>query len=403
MPTYTRTQLKTAINNRIHGKIAMVVDQNAAINDVVRQVLGDIDMRSAKRRSSVISNLFTEIYDYNCPSDLKDDKVIDLAPQTPDRSRNFELELTTEEEFDRRKSLQGNLICVSDRDFVRKIRFSGDISDQTTTISTLDSLTSGGGTWAGFGDGTNVAVDSYNYIKGPASLKWDINASGGTTAGIVNSTLDEIDITNYYMNGSVFVWVYLSSASLITNFVLRLGTTASAYYSMTVTTTNESAAFAVGWNLLRFDFNSKSTTGSPDVTAIDYCAIYMTKTTGKVSELDYRFDSIQLKLGKIHYLLYYSKYPWQNTSGTYLENSTDDLDYINCDTEEYNLFIEKGTELMGAMVREKYDSEMAAVTYARNAQRYQVNNPSEAKLSTQTLHDFASIDGDDDAPVWTNR
>lgn len=403
MPNYTRTQLKTSINNRIHGKIGMVVDQNGAINDVVRQVVGEVDMRSMKRRSSVVPNLFSDIYDYNCPEDLQDNKVIDFIPQDQSRSRTGEFSLTTEEEFDRRKGLQENLIAIAERDFIRKIRFAGQVSDYTKTISTLDSVNSGGGTWQGFGDGTNLTRDSFNYIKSPASIRWDINANGGTTAGIYNDSLDELDITDYYQNGSVFVWAYLSSATNVTNFVLRLGTTASHYYQITVTATNESATFQTGWNLLRFDMASKTTVGSPDVTAIDYCAIYMTKASGKVSELDYRFDSIQLKLGKIHYLLYYSKYPWQNTSGTYLENSTNDLDYINCDTEEYNLFIEKGVELIGAMVREYQDSDLASKKYEKAVERYQVLNPSEVKMLTTTYYDFASVDGDDDAPMWNNR
>ena len=89
----------------------------------------------------------------------------------------------------------------------------------------------------------------------------------GTTAGIVNSTLDTFDYTDF-LYGSVFVWTYITDKTDITNYKMRVGNDASNYYEMTVTDTHEDIPFLDGWNLLRFDMSSKTTTGSPTSTAI---------------------------------------------------------------------------------------------------------------------------------------
>jgi hypothetical protein len=201
------------------------------------------------------------------------------------------------------------------------------------------------GDWVVFGDGTNLTRDTENYVKGNASLNWDISAAGGTTAGIQNSLLDDFDISDYAGNGSAFVWAYITSATNLTNFILRIGNDSSNYYAITITATNEGTAFEAGWNLLRFDMVNKAETGAVDKTTCDYVALYMTKAAGKISETDYRFDNLVLKIGDHFNVVYYSKYGWQSNAGVWLENSTADTDLVNCDTDEYGLIIAKYAEL----------------------------------------------------------
>jgi hypothetical protein len=70
MPTYTRSNLKTSINSRIHNKIGIITDIDTLINDSAREAY-KIDFRSAKRKSSTAPNLFNDIFQYACPTDLK--------------------------------------------------------------------------------------------------------------------------------------------------------------------------------------------------------------------------------------------------------------------------------------------------------------------------------------------
>jgi len=389
-PIYTYSNLKTRINAQIKGKIGVLISDRDLINQASREVVSDIDLRSTRRKSQLSPPLFMDIFEYVCPTDLKDYKIINVEPQT-DRKR-VAYTLVPFEEFGRRRD--ANTIAISDANFIRTVLVNADfaVSDKVATISTMDSLTAGGGTWALFGDGTNLTADADNYVRGSGSINWDISAAAGTTAGIQNSGLSTFDLTDYLGgNGSAFVWTYITSTTGLTNFIIRLGSSSGAYYQKTTTTQADGTAFVVGWNLLRFDLTSLTTVGSPTNTAGVFVAIYMTKTAGKVSETDYRFDNLLLKKGEIHNLFYYSKFPWQTSAGSYIENSTVDSDLLNVDSTEFNLMVDKGVELAGPEVDEFDASDRAARRYAINKRKYEMANPSEALLIIETYADFIKM------------
>lgn len=377
MPIYLYSSLDSAVAARAPGVVS-AAEKLQLHNQAVREVLSLSDLRSAKRRASLAPNLFDDTYDYGAPSDLKGAAIIDIKPQVG-RSVSYEFDLTTEEEFDRLKDTAEGLIALSDNSFTRKLKISADIDDDAIVVSPLDSITSSG-TWTAFGDGTNLTTDSDNYVKGSGSINWDISAAGGTTAGIVASDLTTFDITDYVANASVFVWVYITSATNLTNFIIRIGSSSSNYYTKTITTTNESASFAAGWNLLRFDFITSTQTGTVDLDACNYCAIYMTKAAGKISETDYRFDHIVIRQGEYHDVIYYSKYGWQTSAGVWLENSTATDDKLNVDTEEMQLIVEKSLELHLQNLEKWQQAEYARGRFNAMLADYKMKYPSEAKL-----------------------
>jgi len=379
---YSRTNIKASVATMISGTVSDA-DQNTLLNRAVREVIGDaeIDIRSTKRKTAMVPNIFDDVWDHTCPTDLKARKIIDIKPQIK-REKSDEWRLTTEEEFDRLKgSCDGEkLVAISDADFVRKIKISKEVEDYSVTIDSLDAV----GTWVVYGDGTNLTVDSSNFVQGSACLNWDISAAGGTTAGIVNSSITAIDISEYLSEGSILVWAYITSTTNLTNYKIRIGSGSSAYSEITVTTTNEGVAFQTGWNLLRFDLINKSVTGSPVNTACTYVALFMTKAAGKISETDYRFDNIVLKKG-VHYdLIYYSKFSWQSSTGTWLENSTADTDYLNYDTEELQLIEYKSAELMERHLKNHGEADRYYQLYTVKSKAYQLTSPSEAMLMTTT-------------------
>lgn len=384
MPTYTYTDLLNTVKVRLHNQTGQLAGISAAtnplvlINMAVRKTLNKVDFRSSKRKSTVAPNLFNDIYQYSCPTDLKGQKVVGIQPQLPDRSRFSEYHLVPEENFDQLKQSRKNLISFTDRDMIRKMLASVSVNDLGFTVSPLDALT-GGGSWTAFGDATNITADSYDYVKGSGSIKADISSAGGTTFGIQASNIPTFDLTSYKSNGSAFVWARITSATNITNYKLRLGSDSSNYYEMTATTTNEGTAFVAGWNLLRFDFSGKSTTGTPDDDAGNYAVIYMTKSAGKISETDYRFDHIIVKLGQINNLIYYSKYLWQDSSGTWKENATATTDYLNLDTEEFDIVTEAAIEEVAASIREyAEDWKIAKENKKEMIEDYRRQYPSEA-------------------------
>lgn len=390
MPIYTRAQLKSRINSGIKGKIGMLISASDTCNDVVRTVVESIKLRSQKRKAQLAPNLFTDVYQYGAPVDLNNQAIIDAAPQI-NRSLYSDWRLTTPEEFDRRKRSEDRLMAVNQNDLIVKILLSKRIDDKTLVIDPLNTiLSSGGGSWVVTGDATNLVQDSDNYVTGGSSLKYDLN-SGGTTAGIRNIALNQFDFT-YYLSNSVFHWEYIQDPTGITNFTIKIGNDTSDYYQVVATQTNEGAAFYAGWNLLRFDFGSATKVGSPVLTTFKYAEIFMTKTVGKASSLGYRANYLAGKRGAIYNLYYYSSYGWQDSNGNWKANSTDDTDYLNCDSSEFNMMIQKGIEMTGPDVEEDDRADRAAKTYESLSTSYGLENPDESLVLQTNTWDFFDPD-----------
>lgn len=388
MPVYTQSAIKSAVNSKIKGKIGVLIDFQETINSGIRQVLSEIDMRSMRRRTALVPNLFSGLFEYAAPTDLKSYGIITVQNQKLNRTPFWSL--VPYEQFMRRQD--ADTIAISDYDMLRKVFIKSQITDTKTTLSNLSSLTAGGGTWALFGDATNVEAGSDNSINGVASIKFDISAVGGTTAGIVNSTLTSSDLSGYLNgDGNVVVWAYITSITNLTNFIIRFGSDASNYYTKTVTTQADGTAFVNGWNLLNFNLATFTTTGTPVETAIDYTAIYFTKTAGKISEVGYRFDTILFRRGEINNLYYYSKYGWQSSTGSYKENSTTSSDYINCDTEEYEIILAKCAEIAADDVDEEAVSTKQEKRYQQLKKAYEMASPSESLTMISQTQDFVKL------------
>jgi len=381
---YTRAQFKSAINRHIQNKIGMLVDSTETINESVRTAFSEVDLRSARRKNSLSPNLFNGIFDYSCPTDLKANAIIDIPQQA--KRDDGEFFLVPSNEFNLRP--QPGMIAIDDYNGARVLKVSSNVSDKTLLISELDSTTAGGGTWSTFGDATSLEADSDDYIKGNGSLKFDISSAGGTTAGIQNTALNVFDLTDYLGgNGAVFVWHKINSVTNITNYILRIGTNSSNYYSKTITTQADGTAFINGWNLFKFDLSSLSQTGTPTDTSCQYAVVYMTKTAGKISESDYKFDWLCLKDGKNADTKYYSKYGWQTSAGAWQENSSNDSDLIVADTDEFDLLVKKGIAVakreLDFTTEEKRDADNDWKDAMAN---YQLKNPSEAKIMTNEYY-----------------
>jgi hypothetical protein len=384
MPTYTYSQLKSDVNARIKGKIGILVDTRSTLNQGVRQTFSDLDLLTARRKAKLTPNLFSGIYEYAAPTDLKGYGIITIQNQTFEKSRYWNL--VPYEQFLRRQDY--NTIAVSDYDGMRKVLLNTIVDDKKITISSFDSVTG----WTAVGDAENIDEDTTDFITRNASLSFDISSAGGTTAGVENSTLGNIDITEYLKgNGTVTVWVKIASITGLTNYKMRIGSSSGNYYEKTTTTQSDGTAFTTGWNLLKFDMTSLTTVGTPVDTACVYAALYMTKDASKVSETGYKFDDLVLHNGEISNIYYYSGYGWQTSGGTYIKNSTADSDLLNAGEEEYELILCKCTELAADEVDEEKVSEKQQKMYKDLSKTYKAGNPSEALIMVSTTVDFVKL------------
>jgi len=289
--------------------------------------------------------------------------------------------LVDESDFNRYKEVTNHRIAVADDELVRILKIDGVEGEVSTTLHTCDSVTTNG-TWAATADASNLTADTDNYISGSGSLNFDM-AAGGATGYIEISDMTQVNLTDHDEKSSIFVWVYIPDYSdaegdTVTNFILRWGNDSSAYWSRTITTNNEGATFYDGWNLLRFDWNGATETGTVDPETIDYIRLTVTKSASLAADTDWRVDSITSKIGDIYNVVYYSKYGWQNSSGSYIEESSATTDLLNADTDEIEIIGCKAAEMAAQELKEYEDAKYFRQQYIESKAQYESQSPSEA-------------------------
>ena len=399
--SYTYLDIQSATQDLAGGEITSLKQLRAFINRCVREVAARVDLRSAKRRSQLSPSIFKQIYQYTKPSDMKGLGLIDIMPQiNRSQGHSGEWVLTSPEEFDRMKSVYRLVAAVYDADSIGKLWLSAIVADNKATIHECDSLTSDG-TWAAVAgsDASALAVDKYDYVNGSASIKFSVGTSGATPS-IQVTGMSAKDLTDY-QGREIFVWVKIPSgaAASITSITLRWGSDASNYYYRTITVTNEGLAFKDGWNLLRFDWDTSSSySGSPDITDITFARLIITLSGALGSATtDWHIDFIVARSGVIHDVIYYSKYPWISSAGTYKANSALDTvgtetDVLNADEDEIDLFNSYiDYKLARALKRTAQEVKNAQNDYLLAEENYKLKYPSEAKPLTTSYYNLGSL------------
>ena len=311
---------------------------------------------------------------------LKGEKLIDFRRQV-NRPTNERWLLVDDVDFDRKKSVSHYRVAVRDENFGKLLRIDGLDTAKSRVLHTCESLT-GNGTWAATADASNLTLDNDNYITGGGSLNFDM-ATGAATGYIENSTMTQVDLTDYDEIGSIFVWVYIPDYSdaqgdTVTNFILRWGNDSSNYWSRTITTNNEGATFRDGWNLLRFDWNGATETGTVAPATVDYLRLTITKSTDLAADTDWRVDNFIARIGEIYDVVYYTKYGWQTSALAYIEESTAATDLLVADTDEIEGISFKAAELAAQELKDYDDMKMHRFDYEEWKKKYEANNPSEA-------------------------
>lgn len=380
-PIYSSDDLYAEILGASHGKFAQVQDRRVVANRAVRYVIGDIDLRSAKRSAQLSPNMYENVYEYAAPTDLKGEKLIDFRRQV-NRPTNERWLLVDDVDFDRKKTVSHYRVAVRDENFSKLLMIDGLDTAKSKVLHTCESVTANG-TWAATADASNLTVDNDNYITGGGALNFDM-ATGAATGYIENSTMTQIDLTDYQDKGAIFVWVFIPDYSdaegdTVTNFILRIGNDTSNYVSRTVTTNNEGATFRDGWNLLRFDLNgATASAGTVAWATVDYLRLTITKSASLAADTDWRVDNFIARIGDIYDVVYYSKYGWQTSALAYIEESTTTTDLLVADTEEIEGIAFKAAELAANELKDYEDVQIQRAEYENWKRNYQASNPSEA-------------------------
>lgn len=385
--SYTILDLKTDLQAILHGtSLSKVQSPDALINRAARDVLNEVDPQETKRITRIPNAIYDRVYDYQIPDDVKGNRIISLAPQVR-REPGDKATQRFWEEFDQYK--RDLDFHVEYNEGVRSLRFSKAL--RTATVLNAMNDIDDNGTWVVGDDATNLRKDTLDYISGNASLKFDVNGSG-TTAYLENTTSDTQDISDIENDGALFAWVFMPN--VITSAELRWGSSASDYWSQSNTTRQDGLAFKTGWNLIRFDWDTATSTGSPDSSDITY--LRLTITYDGVAAPNYRYDNITAQHGAIWELVYYSKYLFRDgTTGAWKENADNDADIVNLDTDSYNLLLYKVAELAAQQIQAEdaaFDIQYFMNKYAQELVVYKNKYKSEVKAVKQKYYRITGID-----------
>lgn len=403
LSTYSYTLIRRLLNGKIHNRVdnlnagSDTSVERDIVNSAVRIAMSDVDFRGNIRETVLTPNLMDNQWDYALPVDFKGDQAIDFRPQNTDSRGEFETyDPVSPSEFDRRKRNEKGIYTILNDDLTRTLRVSADIEDITTQVSTMEDTI-----WNTFDtDGVNdsdVKVDNDDYIEGSGSIRFQTDTTDSTDSviGVQNTAITAFDMSSYLARGSAFVDAKLTTADTgIHQISLRLGSDSNNYYQISDSNQNDCSAFVAGWNKIRWDFQNKTTTGTPADTAIDYAAIFWSRDTTTtallhLNDTDWGFDNLQLKRGKYYLLSYYTRYLWQDTAFGVSENSTNDSHALMVQNDELELIMMKMAELASNNLRDYEDEKKYKSDYLELKNSYLMRNPSQRGVLTTNYYNFS--------------
>ena len=410
MPTlsiYNYSLIRRTLNGKIHNRIENLnsgSDTNVErdlINSAVRIAISDLEFRGNIRETTLTPSLTDENFEYELPSDVKADNIIDLRPQAGNREEWDEFTLVSPKEFDRRKLREKNIATILNKDLTRTLRVAGDEDNISTQISTMEDTL-----WNAFDtDGVNdsdVKVDNDDYLEGNGSIRFQTDSLDSTdsTVGIQNTAITAFDLSSYLARGQAFVDAKLTVADTgIHQISLRLGSDSDNYYQVSDSNQNDCSVFQAGWNKIRFDLGNKTTVGTPADTAIDYAALFWSRDTTTTALLhandtDWGFDNLRLARGKYMKLSYYTRNVWQDTTLALSENSTHDSHALMVQNDEFEVIMAKMAELASQNLRDENDEAKYAAEYEKKKINYLQKNPSQSEILQSDYYNFHNEDVD---------
>lgn len=331
----TLADLKSAITLKMKGtSLNQITDFYGLIAGAGNRMMARIDLQECIRTATLSSPFYDDVEDYTLPTDYGG--MIDIRPQAnrqqlPGLSHFTE---TTPRQFLER--LDSNSFSIRWNSAVRTLRAQILPQGNVQLLDAFDSATSNG-SWTAEGDISGLIAETLNYIEGNGSLSMDL--SGSTGAGdIVNTTASVTDLSAYTYEDASFLWFWIPAgfSSRFTSFSLRRGESSSAYVSQTVTTKFDGTAFTDGWNQLRFDWVSATTTGVPTNLTNIYRRFGIAYTAGTAIP-NCLIDNWTNAFGQLYEMEYFSECLFRGADGSWKYVPTLDTDYINVGPAAYEI------------------------------------------------------------------
>lgn len=370
----------------LHGTTLNQIQNLFGVFDrAARRVLADVDPQETKQVSQ-FGKVYDGVWDYALAVDVKGNKIVDLFPQA-----NRQLTDNFKQEYNKAFDLGKNFTLIPDftpryAGAVRTIRINAPQLNTGISINQANSYNGNGTFVAGANVNTVGTNNQYTTDGGSGSVQFNIAQTGvpGSVATITNTTGFGVDLTAHFNNADEFFAIYLPNASAITSIDYKFGTNSTNYYdSGAITTDMMGNGFVNGWNYIKVPFSSFTTVGTPTITNIGpYFSVSI--TYNGVVQTQVLLNQFWSRLGIIFNQEYYSKYLFRDaTTGAFQEKVTDASNYVNLDTDGFDLFLwatfAEAAKQQQGLAAVFGDGPTAEQRYADSVLKYQAKYKSETQ------------------------
>lgn len=268
----TVATLKDSISSMLTGlNLSNVNNPNGIIQRTARELATLIYIPDSVSRTQI--TLYDGVIDYNAPSGIYGQNIIDLRQQGMSRNESDFLYKSGIETFDREKALTttGWDVTFENINGVQRMRVASNIPTPKIELDPMNATTN----WVIGGAGSALATDNTVFWNLPNSLRFTV--TGNSTSTLTNSKIPKSDFTNYVNVAQVFLAMRTPDVTDLTSIQLRVGTDANNYYQVSGVTQGFLGAWVVNdWALTSFDLSKATTVGSPTVTDIEYVQLTFT-------------------------------------------------------------------------------------------------------------------------------
>lgn len=311
-----------------------VSDFNGTIERAARTLVQRADIPEASGIQNI--TLYSGVYDYECDETIFGTAITDVRPQGISRPSWDTTTKTTQQQFDKFKAYKatGTTTTFQYENGVPIIRIKAPFPSSATTLNPCTQV----GDWVASGTASGLTQDNAVYYQAPSSLRFSLTSGAGILTNASSSTSNLSSLEDV---GVAFLAVFVpSSVSNLTSVTLKIGSSATDYNDVTVTTPFIGAFTNNEWQLVAFDFATASQTGTPDWTAIDYLQVTF-NTTGSITNA--RIGDLFISQPTPAQILYQSAAIFLPTgSTTPITTITANTDTIILNNPAYNLFLYEG-------------------------------------------------------------
>jgi len=281
--------------------------------------------------TSEIITLYDGVTDYPAPTPIFGSSIKDIRPVGQFRHSGDMAYRKGGEDFDLKKGYSphsGYNVTFETENGINIMRVKTRFCPTRIVLDTMG-LTTG---WVASGSASNLTQDTSFYYHAPASLRFTLT---GASVGYLTKTLTStVDMTAFLNVGVVFLPLELQSANL-SSLELRLGSSASAYWSLSVTQAMLGAWRTGQFDDTPFDLSLATKVGSPDITKINYIRLAFT-TSATIASV--RAGFLSCSLPSQHKVMFSTNGIFKATDGSINNFITDDDDVIILNDAAYNLY-----------------------------------------------------------------